>query len=284
MARKPAVAGTFYESSRKTLRQTMNSLLCPDAQTRFSDVLGLIAPHAAYVYSGGVAGQVYSRVEVPDRVIILAPNHTGLGLPAAVGLDSPWVTPLGDVEVDVRFGRRLIRACRDLAEDELAHLEEHAIEVHLPFIHSANPSAKIVPICLRTMSFELCQQIGEALVSVLEKDRVSTLMVASSDMNHHEPQKVASRKDRMALDRVQAMDAKGLYHVVIDHHVSMCGFVPAVVMLLAAKALGARHAEITAYATSGDVNGDYSSVVGYAGVVVSAQREPRRTRHFSTLS
>ncbi|MBL6975719.1 MAG: AmmeMemoRadiSam system protein B [Deltaproteobacteria bacterium] len=283
MARKPAVAGTFYDSDTSTLRRTVESLLKTRPPTGVQNAVGLVAPHAAYMYSGAVAGRAYASIRVPDRVIILAPNHTGLGMKAAVGLDGPWDTPLGSVEVDHAFGRRLIQASDELVEDELAHLEEHAVEVHLPFLQSVNPSVSIVPICLRTMSYALCESIGKELAGVLEGEENRPLLIASSDMNHHEPQKVATRKDRMALERVAGLDPKGLYQVVVDHHVSMCGFVPTVIMMIAAKALGVRHAEIMSYTTSGDVNGDYSSVVGYAGVILATGKPAVKPLNFASL-
>jgi len=270
MARRPSVAGTFYDEGGNDLRRSVEALLKTDEGSgpEHLDAIGLMAPHAAYMYSGKVAGRTYSRVDIPEDVIILAPNHTGLGKSAAVGLDSPWVTPMGNVVVNRELAHRLIQAGDILVEDDLAHVEEHSVEVHLPFLLTLNPSVRIVPICLRTMSYELCEELGRTLASVVGGERCRILLVASSDMNHHEPRQVAARKDRMALDRIVDLDPKSLYRVVVDHHVSMCGFIPTVVMLLAAKALGAGNAELTDYATSGDVNHDLSSVIGYAGVVV----------------
>ncbi len=280
------MAGVFYEDEPEALEARVRSLLGesgvePADTAPGGDVVAIVVPHAGYAYSGGIAGRTYARVSVPERVVILAPNHTGLGAPAAVGLDSPWETPLGLVPVDQDLARTLMRACPDLAADDLAHVEEHAVEVHLPFLRVRNPAARIVPICLRTMAYSACQNLGESLATALGEVGDPVLIVASSDLNHHEPQAVAARKDRMVLDRLQDLDAKGLYQAVVTHHISMCGFVPAVVAVVAARRLGACRGEVVGYATSADVNGDESSVVGYAGVLLTRARPPALADSFA---
>lgn len=283
MPRAPVVSGVFYEDEPEALEARVRSLLsgallpCPPETSLAGDVVAVIAPHAGYAFSGAVAGRTYARISVPERVVILAPNHTGLGRPAAVGLDSPWETPLGPVPVDRDLAQRVIRSCPDLHADDLAHVEEHAVEVHLPFLKVRCPGVRIVPVCLRTMAYPACQSLGESLAAVLGEVGEPVLVVASSDLNHHEPLAVAARKDRMVLDRIQDLDARGLYQAVVTHHISMCGFVPSVVAIVASRALGACHAEVVGYATSADVNGDESSVVGYAGAILSRTR-PAATR------
>ncbi len=274
MARAPVVAGVFYDEDPATLEARVLDLLqaVPGAAVAGDTALAVLVPHAGHAYSGQIAGRTYASVPVPERVVILAPNHTGLGRPAAVGLDSPWETPLGPVPVDQDLARRLIRSCPDLHADDLAHAEEHAVEVHLPFLKVRCPGVRIVPVCLRTMAYPACQSLGESLAAVLGEVEDPVLIVASTDLNHHEPLAVAARKDRMVLDRIQALDARGLYQAVVTHHISMCGFVPSVVAIVASTALGACHAEVVGYATSADVNGDESSVVGYAGVILSRAR------------
>ncbi len=279
MPRPPVVSGVFYEDGPEPLEQQVRALLGappdpfdPGRTTVVGDAVAVLAPHAGYAFSGGVAGRTYARVPVPERVVILAPNHTGLGHPAAVGLDSPWETPIGPVPVDRDLARRVIRACPDLEADDLAHAEEHAIEVHLPFLKVRRPTVRIVPVCLRTMSYPACESLGQSLAAVLGEVGEPVLVVASTDLNHHEPLAVAARKDRMVLDRVQDLDARGLYQAVVTHHISMCGFVPSVVVVVASRALGACHAEVVGYATSADVDGDEASVVGYAGVILSRTR------------
>ncbi len=274
MARVPAVSGLFYDADPVALEAQVRTLLeAPGVQAYApDDVVAVLAPHAGYAFSGRIAGRTYASVSVPERVVVLAPNHTGLGRAVAVGLDSPWETPLGPVPVDLDLAWRLLHACPGLVADDLAHVEEHAVEVHLPFLKMRCPGVRIVPICLRTMSYTACESLAVALAAALRDDAEPVLLVASSDLNHHEPLAVAARKDRMVLDRLKDLDAKGLYQVVVAHHISMCGFVPAVVVVLAAQALGACSGEVVGYATSADVNRDTASVVGYAGVVLTRRR------------
>jgi AmmeMemoRadiSam system protein B len=271
MARTPAVAGSFYEASPRDLKKTVQTLVArPGVAERAA--IGMIAPHAAYAFSGRVAGDAYARVAVPRTAVVLGPNHTGLGHPAAVGTASPWIVPVGRATVATDVAARILKRCKDLAADDVAHAAEHAIEVQIPLLLEKNPAVRIVPVCLRTMSFDACERIGNGIAAALADLDERALLVASSDMNHHEPLRVAARKDQMALDRVRELDARGLYEAVVEHHVSMCGFVPAVVTLVAARAMGARCGEVVSYTTSADVDGDSSSVVGYAGVVLLAER------------
>jgi AmmeMemoRadiSam system protein B len=279
MERAPAVAGTFYEAEPSALLGQVDGFLeVAGGNGRPLAASAVIAPHAGYAFCGAVLGQVYARVSVPDRVLILAPNHTGLGEAAAVS-PAGFRTPLGTVPLDVGLAEALVASGR-LAWDELAHAEEHSVEVHLPFLLRRNPAVRLTAVCLRTMSFAMCEEIGRIVADAVAAADSPVLLVASSDMNHHEPQRVASRKDRMALERIVEMDARGLYSGVVEHHVSMCGVVPTVVALVAARALGARHASVVAYANSGDVDGDYSSVVGYAGVLMQRERPRMSLRSF----
>lgn len=273
MGREPAVSGVFYKADAAGLKQQVLSLLGAGASTtNISDVVAIVAPHAAYAYSGSIMGQTYSHVVLPRTVVVIGPNHTGLGKPCAVGTQSPWITPLGEVEVDIRLAMRLLRTNEYFSEDDLGHLKEHSIEVHLPFLQVLNPNVKFVPICLRALPYNACKALGEAIASVLSQEPDPALLVASSDLNHHEPLAVATRKDKLVLDRMMELDAKGLYDAVVAHHVSMCGFVPTVVVMVAAQALGACYAHLVAYGTSADVDGDTSAVVGYAGLLFTRKR------------
>jgi AmmeMemoRadiSam system protein B len=251
------------------------------AKTGRIAAIGCVAPHAGYIYSGGVAGAVYSRLEIPEHCVILCPNHTGKGHPLAVMANTTWQTPLGEIAADVGLGSRLLRRFPALQEDSAAHRGEHAIEVQLPFLQARQPELNIVPIVVGTSDFDVLRGLGEALADVIsahqEKDREDeqegdgkekVLIIASSDMNHYESDAVTRVKDRKAIERVLAMDARGLWEVVLNEDISMCGFGPTIVMLTAAKLLGATSATLIKYATSGEVSGDYDSVVGYAGIIV----------------
>jgi AmmeMemoRadiSam system protein B len=274
--RTPAVAGRFYpgraEELLREVREFTSIGKIPIETGRIA-AIGCVAPHAGYIYSGGVAGAVYSRLEIPERCVILCPNHTGKGRPLAIMASTTWQTPLGGVAADADMGARLLRRFPALQEDSAAHRAEHAIEVQLPFLQALRPELNIVPIAIGTSDLDVLRGLGEALADVIadrheEEQKERTLIIASSDMNHYEPDATTRVKDRKAIERVLAMDARGLWGVVMNEDISMCGFGPTIVMLTAAKILGAASATLVKYATSGDVSGDYESVVGYAGIIV----------------
>ncbi len=274
--RTPAVAGRFYpgraDELLRDVRKYTSAGKTPVETSRIA-ATGCVAPHAGYIYSGGVAGAVYSRLEIPARCVILCPNHTGKGRPLAVMASTAWQTPLGEVAADAEMGARLLHHFPALQEDSAAHRAEHAIEVQLPFLQARRGELNIVPIAIGTSDFDVLRGLGEALADVIadveEKHQEKVLIIASSDMNHYESDAVTRVKDHKAIDRVLAMDARGLWEVVMNEDISMCGFGPTIVMLTAAKLLGATSATLVKYATSGDVSGDYKSVVGYAGIIVA---------------
>jgi MEMO1 family protein len=275
LIRTPAVAGRFYPGQAdELLRDVREYTSAIDGGSEAGHVrgIGCVAPHAGYIYSGAVAGAVYSRLEIPAHCVILCPNHTGKGRPLAVMASTAWQTPLGEVAADAEMGARLLRRFPVLEEDSAAHRGEHAIEVQLPFLQAQQPELQIAPITVGTSNFDVLRGLGEALADVIgevEEDRKEkVLIVASSDMNHYEPDAVTRVKDHKAIERVLAMDARGLWEVVMNEDITMCGFGPTIVMLTAAKLLGATSATLVKYATSGDVSGDYESVVGYAGIIV----------------
>jgi AmmeMemoRadiSam system protein B len=264
--RHAAVAGRFYPQDRETLLDELKAFL-PGGGTS-DPALGCVAPHAGYIYSGAVAGAVYGAIEVPRRCLVLCPNHTGKGRPLAIMSAGAWETPLGPVPIDAPLAAALKKQFPLLTEDSEAHRSEHAIEVHLPFLLQRNPQTTFVPIALGTGQFEVLEQLGNTVADVLKPQAKPVLIVASSDMNHYENDRITREKDHKAIEQMLAMDARGLFNVVTRENISMCGVGPTVVMLTAAKRLGARSAELIKYATSGDVSGDREAVVGYAGVVV----------------
>jgi AmmeMemoRadiSam system protein B len=280
--RTPAVAGRFYPGHADELLRHVLKYTSPVAKT--ISVIGCIAPHAGYMYSGSVAGCVYSQLEIPETCVILCPNHTGKGRPLAIMANTTWQTPLGAVPADENIGARLLQRFPAMEEDSAAHRYEHAIEVQLPFLqarrdaqregrtHDRRSDLKIVPIAIGTSDFDVLRALGEALADVVaaqeEVGEGKILIIASSDMNHYESDAITRVKDNKAIERILAIDARGLWEVVMNEDISMCGFGPAVVMLTAAKLLGATSAALLKYATSGEVSGDFDSVVGYAGIVV----------------
>ena len=264
--RYPAVAGRFYPGDRHTLLNDVRSYLSPPAAT--TPALGCVAPHAGYVYSGAVVGAVFAQVDLPQRIIVLCPNHTGKGRPLAIMSSGDWETPLGSVPIDSALADGLKKRFPPLSEDADAHRSEHAIEVELPFLQGCRPDFSFVPIALGTGQFDILEKLGEAVADTVQAQSDKILIVASSDMNHYENDAITRVKDHKAIEQMLALDARGLFDVVMREDISMCGFGPAVVMLTAAKRLGATSAELIKYATSGDVSGDREMVVGYAGIVV----------------
>jgi AmmeMemoRadiSam system protein B len=266
--RHPAVAGRFYPRDPETLSDEVHTYLSQTPGQKPVHALGCISPHAGYMYSGHVAGAVFSALEVPELCLVICPNHTGVGHALAIVSDGAWETPLGNVPVDSEFAAALKRRCPLLREDSSAHRSEHAAEVELPFLQMRQPELRFIPIAVGTRQFEALEQLGEAIADVIATHAGPVLIVASSDMNHYESDAVTRVKDHSALEPILALDARALYDVVTQQQISMCGFGPAVAMLTAAKKLGATSAELVKYATSGDVSGDRDLVVGYAGVIV----------------
>lgn len=269
--RQPAVAGRFYPSDPDILRADVQSYLTATNQP--APAIGCLAPHAGYVYSGGVAGAVFASLEIPRHCVVLCPNHTGRGAPLAIMSQGFWRTPLGDVPIDSGMAAKIKQrfpavSFPAISEDAEAHRAEHAIEVELPFLQMSRMDVTFVPIALGTSQFESLNLLGEALADVIADADYRILIIASGDMNHYQSDEVTRVKDGKAIDRILALDARGLFEVVKREKISMCGLGPVVTMLTAAKRLGATAAELVKYATSADVSGDPASVVGYAGIIV----------------
>jgi AmmeMemoRadiSam system protein B len=264
--RHPAVAGRFYPRDPDDLRAEVQSYLSPPGKT--VSALGCVVPHAGYVYSGHVAGAVYARLVLPRRCILMCPNHTGMGHPLAIMSEGTWETPLGQVPIDGVIAADLKQRFPLLGEDAEAHRAEHGAEVQLPFLQAKNPDCVFVPIALGTSRYEVLQALGVVIADAVQAVGEPVLLIASSDMNHYENDTVTRVKDQKAIERILVMDAHGLYDVVMNEGISMCGFGPTVAMLTAARRLGATGTELVRYATSGDVSGDRERVVGYSGILV----------------
>jgi hypothetical protein len=275
--RRPCQAGAFYEGTAESLkRQIENCFLhefgpgkIPEvAKAGPRNIIGLVCPHAGYMFSGPVAAHAYYQLALdgkPDVVVVFGPNHTGYGSALAVMDDGVWRTPLGDVEVDSETAHQIVRESRIVDVDESAHRLEHSIEVQLPFLQFLYGSQfKIVPICFLMQDLSSARDVGKAVAKVLAGK--NAVIVASSDMTHYEPQERAAKNDRLALEAVEAMDEVKFYSVIETHHISACGYGPIAALITAAKILGAKEAKVLCYKTSGDIIGDYSSVVGYAAV------------------
>lgn len=269
--RRPAVAGRFYPARPETLTRQLDEYLAPQARAseRNEGALGCVVPHAGYMYSGHVAGAVYRQLPARSSYLIFCPNHTGRGAPLAMMSSGDWLTPLGPVAVDSTLAQALRHSCHLLMEDADAHEDEHSLEVQLPFLQRAVGSFSFVPIAIAVGSYSTLETLGHGIAQALKRLERPVMMVASSDMNHYEPDSITRLKDRKAIDKILALDPAGLYDVLRREDISMCGYGPTIAMLTAAKDLGAERAELVKYATSADTSGDRSAVVGYAGIIVS---------------
>lgn len=266
MRRKPAVAGQFYFDSPNMLRAQVESYI--DKGVKREKVIGMLSPHAGFMYSGAVAGALYSRIEFPQTFIIIGPNHTGLGQPISIMTSGEWDMPNGTVSIDEVLSQKILSSSSIVEEDLMAHIREHSLEVQIPFMQFFSYEFRIVPISMMTSLLEDCLELGRAIADAVKVTSYPVVIVASSDMTHYEPDESAREKDHKALDRVLALDPEGLHKTVLREKITMCGFAPTVTMLKASNILGAKSAFLVKYMTSGDTSGDYSSVVGYAGVLI----------------
>lgn len=266
MIRQPAVAGQFYPGSGVELRAELQRLI-PEPTVKRTAV-GVISPHAGYLYSGSTAGRLLAGIEIPRTVIILGPNHHGRGVAAALAPEDAWQTPLGAVPLEKRLAGLIRQAAPVVQLDGSAHALEHSLEVQVPFLQYLRPDVAIVPLSLGFGDYAGCELLGRGLAAAIRGYGEPALILASSDMTHYESADSALQKDTLALDRVLHLDAQGLVEVCRAKRITMCGVIPAAVMLVAAKELGASQAELVAYTTSGEVTGDLQAVVAYAAVTV----------------
>ncbi|MFH1245615.1 MAG: AmmeMemoRadiSam system protein B [Candidatus Omnitrophota bacterium] len=267
MIRQPKAAGTFYPAEETQLRKQLRELI--KESPKKESAVGIVSPHAGYVFSGRIAGRCFAQVNLTKTVIVLGPNHTGLGAPFSImAEDAQWQMPLGIVPVDCHLVQQILAGSKHLKNDSQAHLYEHSIEVQLPFLQYILPRVQIVPIILAHADFDTYDEIGESIAEAVEKNGRKCLIIASSDMSHYEPEEQARAKDKTAIEAILNLDARELLQRIDKSHISMCGYGAVAVMLSAAKRLKACRARLLQYQTSGDVTGDYSSVVGYAGILV----------------
>ncbi len=272
MVRQPAVAGPFYSASPEALKATVAQYLGPASPTQ--PVRALVSPHAGLMYSGHVAGAVFARATIPRTVILVGPNHTGLGPPVSVYPDGSWQIPGGEVPIDRQLVEQILARCPQAEADLSAHRLEHCLEVQLPFLRYVRADLRIVPIVLATTNPDICRELGDRLAEIIQ-DRAAEqasmakpLLLASTDMNHYESDQVTREKDHYAIAAIERLDAEELMTAVRTHRISMCGLAPTATVLHAARALGATRASLIRYATSGETSGDYDRVVGYAGFTI----------------
>jgi hypothetical protein len=266
MLRLPAVAGKFYPDDPRELSKQVNNFSTPQTDQPKISCRACLVPHAGYLYSALVAGAVYVRINIPSRVIVLGVRHFPYGAEAAIMSDGAWRTPLGDFPVDSDLAAKISRACPLLQEDSVAHEREHSLEVQLPFLQVLRPDCSFVPIALGTIDFAELVSVGEGLGKILA-DEPDLLLLTTSDFNHYEDDATTRKKDHLAIEKILQFDPRGLFEVCRKKNISMCGLGPAVAMLTAMQQVGNTTAELVKYATSADVSGDTSAVVGYAGLL-----------------
>ncbi|MCS7164215.1 MAG: AmmeMemoRadiSam system protein B [Thermodesulfovibrio sp.] len=265
--RRAVVAGYFYPSNPKELLQELEEYMPPNTKI---EAIGAVCPHAGYVYSGSVAGSVYSKLKSKEIFIIIGPNHTGYGPNVSVMAEGEWEIPLGSMKINSEVARKIIEKSPYAEDDIKAHLHEHSLEVQLPFIYKLNPKAEIVPITLKMLSVRDCLSLAQSIATSVEelniKDKI--ILIASTDLSHYLPDDMARKVDSLVVEKIKNFDPEGLYNTVIKHNISMCGFIPTTVMLYTTKLLGAKEVQIIKYATSAEVSRDYDKVVGYLGAIV----------------
>ena len=267
MTRRPRFAGSWYPAEAGELRRAVSEYISAGGPA--TPAMGLMAPHAGYVYSGPVAGLGYASVEVPATAIILAPAHRATNCDIAVWDGGDWETPLGVAPIDVRLRDAILAGCDRAEPDSGSHLAEHSLELQVPFLQVRRPDVRIVPILVATIDVEALAELGRACAAAIRSiPDARALIVASSDMTHYESAESARRKDGMALERVREVDPAGLLDVVRRGAISMCGVAPTAAMLFAAKELGPCRGDIVAYGSSGDVTGEKTEVVGYGTAAV----------------
>ena len=267
--RPPAVAGQFYTNDPDALRLEVRGYL--DGAERRSSVPSILtmAPHAGYYFSGAVAGATLGRANLAETVLLLGPNHTGLGKPLAVWPGGRWLYPGGALAVDTELVEHLIAQESRLELDTLAHQREHSLEVMIPFLAELNPATRIVALAVSQPDLSTLLAVGRSMGRALRGFARPVSMVVSSDMSHFVAHEMAQELDAKALDPALALNPTLFYETVRSENISMCGVLPMTLALAAALELGASQTEITAYATSGEVNGEMRRVVGYAGMIAS---------------
>jgi hypothetical protein len=239
-----------------------------DTSVKKEKVIGAICPHAGLMYSGAIAGAVYSAIDFPETFVLIGPNHTGLGARISLMESGEWEIPTGTFRIDEKLSYRIAMNVPIVTKDAKAHMFEHSLEVQLPFIAYFSQKAKIVPITILSASVDDCRALGDGIARAVQTAGYPVALIASSDMSHYVPDTIAKEKDKKAIDRILAFDAEGLYETVLKERISMCGYLPVTTLLFAAKALGSRSARLVKYATSAEVSGDYDHVVGYAGIIL----------------
>ena len=268
--RAPYAAGLFYVGYEEGLKRDVKRLLGGAGQKDGTKVFGIVVPHAGYEYSGNVAGSVYSRINVPKRIVIIGPNHSGFGYPVSIEDQGRWKTPLGEIDIDSELAKNLESNSSKIKVSRDAHRLEHSVEVQLPFLQvMAGNGFKFVPMVIKGgLNLDDCREIGLAIAAAIKETGDDVLIIASTDFTHYEPDEYAREMDKLAIDAILEMDPLKLLQTVFENDITMCGPYGTAAMLYASLEQGAKQAELVKYATSADFSRDTQSVVGYGGLIV----------------
>ncbi|MBE6500434.1 MAG: MEMO1 family protein [Methanobrevibacter thaueri] len=280
MLRQPAVAGAFYPDNPQKLKELIESCFLDNNGVGYIPELSIfkgddypinvMLPHAGYQYSGQIASYGYCEIVkngFPEVFIIISPNHTGFGSEISVFNEGEWITPLGNVKIDDEFAEGIIEFSDIASGDFTAHVHEHSIEVQLPFLQYFSDDFKIVPIVMGTQSIVTANDLSNAIFETANKLNKSYCVIASTDLSHFNNQEKANKVDAFVLEDIGNMDEFKLFEEVIQYNITMCGYAPVMTTIALSRKCGKNTSEILAYGTSGDVTGDFTSVVGYASGV-----------------
>jgi len=266
--RKPAVAGAFYPAQKDALEDQLDYLLSKADVSASRNAVAFVCPHAGYNYSGKTAAYSYSRLREIGKgatFIIIGPNHQGIGPEVSVYPEGVWETPLGSARIDSDLAQMIFDS--EMVKDGSAHLYEHSIEVQVPFLQRLfGPDVSFVPVCMLNQSAAVAKEVGKRIAAAIRKSKKKVIIIASSDFSHYVPKAEAERKDRMAIDAIEALDEAKLYHTVAKNQITMCGYGPIAATMVAAKSLGAKRGKLLSYTTSAETTGDEDAVVGYAAI------------------
>ncbi len=269
MNRQPVVAGRFYDANPEKMNEMVDGFLGLAEEKREKRTLLAMAPHAGYVFSGAVCGKTLAMANLESTILLLGPNHTGMGDRFALWADGSWDIPGASVPIDTELAQALLDADPMITADRAAHEQEHSLEVIVPFLHRLNPEMTIVPIAISAHVFDDVAAVGKAIGQALKEFDRPVSIVVSSDMSHYISDDDARKMDGLALEPAVNLNPRKLFSTVREHEISMCGILPMTTGLFAALEQGATKGELVAYSTSGEVSGDFEQVVGYAGLLVS---------------
>ncbi len=273
--RTPAVAGMFYPKEKSKLISSIQNCISHEygvGQQHQSQekIYGAICPHAGYMYSGPVATHSFDSIANQDfeLAVILGPNHWGVGCNIATMKDCSWETPLGSVDVDSDAAKQINEISKLIEIDYFSHTRDHSIEVQVPMLQEFyKKTFRILPIILNDQDYEFAQEIGAAIAKIAKTKK--TIIIGSSDFTHYEENEFAHKQDKALIEPILKLDVEKFYKVLSERRVSACGYGAIASTMIACKELGAKQGRLLKYATSGDIAGDKSSVVGYASIVFS---------------